>query len=490
VREREREREREKVRERERESDRERESEREREREFARLSAEEAVRKIAAVDMKTVLEGFQPNMIPSTITEIGAKAGVALANWMEKQSHMVANMPEVVAKFREKRKGYAELVKPRPRVLFSAVVEAEPDFPMPLFQTYQDIVSGSFEWQEYVFNADYTVKDLQRQKCCLLALSVCGFLKIERSDFHVVTFNQDELDVCRAANRMQTLDMSTDMRELVALAPKAADAPEQLFNQGAADALVGLLKKWGDGDEVPETSIDSAADPFYAQTVASQVAETSAKRNLEAAASAAGSGDQPGGKRLRKNHIQGAVELTEESLAQHKTALASLIKLFMTTRSSFVNSNALQKRLSAEMSEETRKGVVSLSFAFMESLGLGKIGGHQSSLTFASPEERHRSDVSKVMALLSGANEPVIRDRLVSRPIKADFDYASFRQAAQKGGVLLGPLADSVGDGDAAPAAAGHSDEVTQLAAAGSAAGHAVGLGNEAEPVAASESLS
>jgi hypothetical protein len=161
----------------------------------------------------------------------------------------------------------------------------------------------------------------------------------------------------------------------------------------------------------------------------------------------------------------------------------------MTTRTSFVNSSGIQKKLSAEMNEETRKDVVSLSFIFMEHLGLGKIGGHQSSLTFVSPEERHRSEVSQVMAQLSGTSEPVIKSRLASRPIKEDFDYDGFRQAAQKGGVPLGPLADAVADGSAAQGVVGHSGEVVQVEAAGSEAERAVGLGNEAAPVAAAEGL-
>ena len=185
--------------------------------------------------MVEVLRNFKPEDIPSKITTIGSKAGVAQAKWLEEQTNYIMNMTEIVGKFRQTRHTIAALVKPRPRVLIQLLCESGASLPMPLYKTYQELVDGSYDYDEYTLNAKYSDQDLKLEKSHLLILCICGLLNVEDGVVSLVTFHTDEVALVQAGNCMQKFDPSVDLAQLVAKAPKSDRQQLQAYKGNYSD---------------------------------------------------------------------------------------------------------------------------------------------------------------------------------------------------------------------------------------------------------------
>lgn len=425
---------------------------------FARLTPEMLVQKMAAADMKTVLDNFKCENIPSKITALGVKAGVPIADFMEKQSHMLMNMHDAVSKFREKRQGAARLMKPRPGILFEAMAEGDGSRPLALQQLYEDVLGNKYDYQECILNATFSDRALATEKMRLLLLTACGFLTIMDGGYEHVVFKEDEVALLQAAQRLQKLDAEVDLRALVSMAPKdTLHHTEQSVNNNDMDAMLELAGKFLAEGSVEPGCVRLLGDPFRANTLASQMADDSAKRKLDEAAEeptqalAGAAGNQS--KKIKTGSTK--VEVTEDSVNKHKVVLSKALKFYLSTKTAFVNMGAAKAKFAQE--EDDKDAAALFTFRFMEEAGLGKIGGHNASLTFTKVAEEDKEKVCQVLAALSTLKEKVVAERLASRAdVHSSYSWDRFKKVMGAAGVdveaaLQAAAADAAGA--AAPAA-------------------------------------
>ena len=154
-------------------------------------------------------------------------------------------------------------------------------------------------------------------------MAVCGLLVVKADGFHAREFPEDEAALIRAGNRMQKVDATTDLEELVRLAPKVAGAQLEKFSEAAADEIVEMLIKYEDEGEVGQDWVNAALDVFPVETLASQVELRESKKKLEANVKPEiqrqgpeGDGEAAPAKKMRRKERQ-VMALDEETLGKH-----------------------------------------------------------------------------------------------------------------------------------------------------------------------------
>ena len=254
--------------------------------------------------------------------------------------------------------------------------------------------------------------------------------------FEVATFKDDESDLIRSVNWMAQLDTNTDMEVIVARAPKADSAPDIQADASIVADIVQVLRDYFSEGRATEERVAQLKDPWSLTTLPSQAAEARAKRTLSSAAEP--STQEPQQKRIRAPAAE--IPTTEGNLEKYSTQLLHALKMFVSTRSAFVNIGGVKNKLAEAGTPADKDQVALLAFKFMEELGLAKIGGHRSSLTFFGIPPQHLDNVADVMSRLSGVSADAVKGRLTSRPtLNENFDYDAFRAAAARAGIPQGP---------------------------------------------------
>ncbi|CAK0865173.1 unnamed protein product [Prorocentrum cordatum] len=120
----------------------------------SKYSPEELVEQIARVDIDNVLGSFVVTDIPSRIPAYAVEAGEALGAFFEKQCGLLASMPDVISRFRERRDQLGTLHQPRAHVLFALLREVSAEFPLKVYGARGQLVHKRFSWAEFCGDPD------------------------------------------------------------------------------------------------------------------------------------------------------------------------------------------------------------------------------------------------------------------------------------------------------------------------------------------------
>ena len=127
-----------------------------------------------------------------------------------------------------------------------------------------------------------------------------------------------------------------------------------------------------------------------------------------------------------------------EPYALHTTRA---LKFALSTKSHLINLGGMKNKVAEGVAQDDKDAVIILAMKYIEELGMGRIGGHRSSITLLGVPPQHVHDVPEVLSRLAGVDRAAVSSRLKARPaVNEAFNYDQFRRAAAKGGIPEGPL--------------------------------------------------
>ena len=223
-------------------------------------SPEDLVRKLASVDIDNVLATLQPQCIDSLISSNAVLSSEVLAKWFSSQYTMHENMPAVIRKFLDSRKGFV-LKTPRPGAIFALAQDGRLELPGDLLETFKGIVKTPLLWSDYVRDPGNTEAALVQMQFELLLLALCGLVKFHDGRVLPQTYPLACQEKPSALLVLETLDPEMDLSSVEPLLPQGPR--HSMLNLTHALAVAALLRKFMDGSEEATLEAQSCCDALF-----------------------------------------------------------------------------------------------------------------------------------------------------------------------------------------------------------------------------------
>lgn len=236
---------------------------------LAALTGEDIVKKIASVDMGTVMKDSKSEEIPPEVTKESFEPGTALAVFFEENPRFVMAARHLVAQFRGERAALARLPKSTLADAGPVVAAACGKGGLEVYATYMDHLAGfkleGYEMRPEVHGADLKKKRAEYSLLGLIGLGVCkGGVSCPNA------FPKDGEDSLRAINRMANVDPSTILEKMASEMP---DGPLRECSEDAAGRPVADCLKITSGGGLGDAPFGGAEGVYGSEAVISPLRE-------------------------------------------------------------------------------------------------------------------------------------------------------------------------------------------------------------------------